>query len=85
MLHAVTREHAEGPIVHRHGELHDRRPARLLDDLDERGVELQARGGFLELEPGVFERVELLLKLGSHVHPTMGDAFHGLPLVAAPG
>ena len=77
VLHAVAGEDAEAPVVHLDRELHDRRAAIFLDDLHEAGIELQALRGFIELQPGVLEGVQLFLELGTHVHTgRAGDGAH---------
>jgi len=66
VLDAVPRVHADRAVVHPHGEVHGELTFRVLQDLEQAGVELQALPDAVDLSLGHLERVEGLLRFLGH-------------------
>jgi hypothetical protein len=77
VLHPVPGKDAERAVVHLDGQRHEGGAARLLDDLEKPGVDLEHLRGFVELRARVLERIQLLLDIrtfGGHQGPPERDA-----------
>src|SRR5262249_37484231 len=66
VLHVEALDQPDGAVVHHHRKPLDRGPARALEHVLHAAIELEPRGGLLELSFGVLERIQLAVDGHGH-------------------